>query len=305
MAGRDRRGRRLPPLRAALSQRTTRRRSQAGRAGATSRAPVASSPTCSRRRRRPSVAVRPAALEGRRLLAHRRHCRSGDAPHPIVAPAHPSQLGGSVHQSCAARGLELEAGRVSRRRHRGGTIRTGTVVLAGGAWASSFCRQLGIRFPRPRCAPRSSPSAPVAEELPDALHTAAVSLTRRGERRLYARHQRPRRVDPTPQQSASPASSCRCSSGAGACWRPGGLQAGAPATRRSTAGALDAPTPMERMRILDPAPDARQIRETIARARELLPASQRAPSHRRVGGLHRRTPGRRPRASARYRVCPV
>ena len=55
---------------------------------------------------------------------------------------------GTVHQQCAARGLETKAGRVSGVVTEAGTIRAGTVVLAGGAWASSFCRQLGIRFPQ-------------------------------------------------------------------------------------------------------------------------------------------------------------
>ncbi|AMY70461.1 NAD(P)/FAD-dependent oxidoreductase [Frigidibacter mobilis] len=57
-------------------------------------------------------------------------------------------FGGSVHQMCAARGLELEAGRVAGVVTEAGVIRTRTVVMAGGAWASSFCRQLGIRFPQ-------------------------------------------------------------------------------------------------------------------------------------------------------------
>ena len=39
----------------------------------------------------------------------------------------------------------------------------------------------------------------------------------------------------------------------------------------------DAPSPMERVRTLDPAPDQRQIRDTYRRAGILLPALQRAP----------------------------
>ncbi len=60
---------------------------------------------------------------------------------PAVAAAL-IKLGGSVHQNCAARGIETEAGRVSGVITEAGVIKTQTVVMAGGAWASSFCRQL-------------------------------------------------------------------------------------------------------------------------------------------------------------------
>jgi glycine/D-amino acid oxidase-like deaminating enzyme len=85
--------------------------------------------------------------------------------------------GGSVHQMCAARGLETAGGRVSGVITEAGTIRTRTVVLAAGAWASAFCRQLGIRFPQ--AAVRSSilAVAPGTQGLPDA-RTPARSRSR-------------------------------------------------------------------------------------------------------------------------------
>ncbi|TIX70143.1 MAG: FAD-binding oxidoreductase, partial [Mesorhizobium sp.] len=88
--------------------------------------------------------------------------------------------GGTVHQYCAARGIELSAGRISGVVTEAGTIRTTTVVNAGGAWASSFCNQLGIRFPQAAVRQSILAVAPGANGLPDALHTARVSLTRRG-----------------------------------------------------------------------------------------------------------------------------
>jgi glycine/D-amino acid oxidase-like deaminating enzyme len=63
---------------------------------------------------------------------------------PAVARAI-MKLGSTVHQSCAARGLETAGGRVSGVVTEKGVIRTDTAILAGGAWASSFCRQLGVR----------------------------------------------------------------------------------------------------------------------------------------------------------------
>ena len=96
---------------------------------------------------------------------------------PVVARAIMA-LGGSVHQMCAARGLETTGGRVSAVVTEAGIIRTETVVMAGGAWASSFCRQLGVRFPQAAIRSSILSVAPGAKSLPAALHTAAVSATR-------------------------------------------------------------------------------------------------------------------------------
>ncbi|MEY9536444.1 glycine/D-amino acid oxidase-like deaminating enzyme [Sinorhizobium fredii] len=116
---------------------------------------------------------------------------------PVVARA-VMKLGGTVHQMCAARGLELEAGRVSGVVTEAGTIRTPIVVLSGGAWASSFCRQLGIRFPQASIRSSILSVAPGAEGLPAALHTGRGLGDAAWRRRLYAGDQRPRpgRSDP-------------------------------------------------------------------------------------------------------------
>ncbi|WP_026621030.1 glycine/D-amino acid oxidase-like deaminating enzyme (plasmid) [Ensifer sp. WSM1721] len=181
------------------------------------------------------------------------------------------KLGGTVHQSCAARGIETEGGRLSGVVTEHGTIRTRTAILAGGAWASSFCRQLGIRFPQ--AAIRSSILAvsPGAIGLPDALHTAAVSVTRRADGGYTLAISGRGRVDPTPQQlrfspQFLPMFVKR--------WRslaPGGLEGFRSGHETLGRWRLDAPTPMERMRILDPAVDKATIRLTHSRALDLLP----------------------------------
>ena len=99
---------------------------------------------------------------------------------PAVAAAL-MKLGGTVHQNCAARGIEVEGGRVSGVVTEAGTIKTRTVVFAGGAWASSFCRQLGIRFPQATVRQSIVRVTGVTEPVPDALHTARVSITRRSD----------------------------------------------------------------------------------------------------------------------------
>ncbi|GMG83037.1 FAD-binding oxidoreductase [Paralimibaculum aggregatum] len=189
---------------------------------------------------------------------------------PVIAQG-VERLGGSVHQGCAARGLEIEAGRVAGVVTEAGVIRTRRVVMAGGAWASSFCRQLGIRFPQ-ATARASILAVTPAEGVPDALHTAAVSVTRRGNDGHTLAISGKARIDPTLQQLRFaghflPMFARR--------WRhlaPGGLEGLRAGHEGLARWRLDAPTPMERTRILDPRPDRGQIDLTLARARALLPA---------------------------------
>ncbi|NRO97500.1 FAD-dependent oxidoreductase [Paraburkholderia sp. NMBU_R16] len=194
---------------------------------------------------------------------------------PAVAAAL-MKLGGSVHQQCAARGLELEGGRVSGVITEAGVIKTRTVVLAGGAWASSFCRQLGIRFPQASIRQSILSVSPVEHPLPDALFTSGVSVTRRSDGRYALAISGRARVDVTPQfmrfaPQFVPMFAKR--------WRnllPGGLEGMRGGHETLKRWRVDAPTPMERVRILDPKPDLPTIRETQRRAIDLLPELGRA-----------------------------
>ncbi|GAC1039294.1 FAD-binding oxidoreductase [Pseudomonas sp. No.117] len=56
-------------------------------------------------------------------------------------------LGASLHQQCAARGLEITNRRVTGVWTEHGLIKASTVVCAGGAWSSRLLRQSGIELP--------------------------------------------------------------------------------------------------------------------------------------------------------------
>jgi glycine/D-amino acid oxidase-like deaminating enzyme len=66
---------------------------------------------------------------------------------PAIAAA-ARRYGATIHQGCAARGIETEAGKVAMVVTEKGTIRTRTVLCAGGAWTTMFCRRHGIRLPQ-------------------------------------------------------------------------------------------------------------------------------------------------------------
>ncbi|MGM4915077.1 NAD(P)/FAD-dependent oxidoreductase [Rhizobium sp. 768_B6_N1_8] len=182
------------------------------------------------------------------------------------------KLGGAVIQNCAARGIEAEGGRLSAVVTEHGTIKTKVAILSGGAWASSFCRQLGIRFPQASIRSSILSVGPGDGELPDALHTARVSVTRRGGGGHTLAISGRGRVDLTPQNirfagQFLPMFMHR--------WRslsPGGIEGFRSGHETLARWRLDRPTPMEQMRILDPAVDDGTIRLVHQRAIELLPA---------------------------------
>lgn len=66
---------------------------------------------------------------------------------PAIARA-AQRAGARILTRCAVREIETEGGRVSGVVTEHGTIRAGTVVVAGGAWSSQLCRALGIRLPQ-------------------------------------------------------------------------------------------------------------------------------------------------------------
>lgn len=87
-------------------------------------------------------------------------------------------LGATVHQQCAARGLEITNGAVTAVCTEKGTIKTSRVLCAAGAWASAFCRHHGVNFPQASVRQTAMRTAPTVN-LGDAIYTSGCALTRR------------------------------------------------------------------------------------------------------------------------------
>lgn len=208
---------------------------------------------------------------------------------PVIAKG-VMQRGGTVLQNCAVRGVLTQAGRVSGVITERGEIKTSQVVMAGGAWASSFCNQLGIVFPQTSVRASVLSLMPGAQGLPEALHTADASVTKRGDGGYGLAISGRASVDPTPQQLRFlghflPMFAKR--------WRslsPGGLQAWQSRHQTCKKWRLDHPTPMEQVRILDPRPTPSVIRATLERARKLLPGLRDMDVQASWGGFIDSTP---------------
>lgn len=183
------------------------------------------------------------------------------------------KLGGTVHQNRAARGIETSGGRVSGVVTEHGTIRTTTVVLAGDAWASTFCRQLGIRLPQVTIrSSLMSVSAPRGS-LPDALHTSAITITRRGYGTYTLAISGLGKLDLTLQKVRYAKDFIPMF---GRRWRslsPGNLEGVRSGHEGTGRWRLDAPPPMEKMRVLDPCVDEATLKEIRKRAIDLCPVN--------------------------------
>ena len=66
---------------------------------------------------------------------------------PAIARA-AQRSGAAVLTNCAVRGVETSAGRISAVVTERGPIACTSVVLAGGAWSSLFCKSMGMRLPQ-------------------------------------------------------------------------------------------------------------------------------------------------------------
>lgn len=97
---------------------------------------------------------------------------------PAIARA-AVRSGATVLTSCAVRGLETSAGVVSGVVTEHGTIKTSVVLCAAGAWTSMFCRSLGIAVPQLKVRGTVARTAPAENVLDGNLFDDSLALRRR------------------------------------------------------------------------------------------------------------------------------
>jgi glycine/D-amino acid oxidase-like deaminating enzyme len=179
--------------------------------------------------------------------------------------------GGTVHQFCAARGLETSAGKVTGVVTEAGTIRTSRVILAGGAWSSSFCRQLGISFPQATIRSTAISTLPGGPDIPHAFHSKGATITRRRDGGITLAISQLARVDPTPQSLRYARHFLPMFMARSDVLSFGDLRALFNGQESLRKWALDRPTPMERIRTLDPRPEPGVVALILERAHRFIP----------------------------------
>jgi len=99
---------------------------------------------------------------------------------PAIARA-AERAGATVVTGCAVRGVETEGGAISAVVTEHGTIKTPQVLCAAGAWTSMFCRSLGILLPQLKVRGTVARTAPTDDVLDGALCDNHIALRRRSD----------------------------------------------------------------------------------------------------------------------------
>ncbi len=180
-------------------------------------------------------------------------------------------LGATIHQDCAARGLDITNGAVSGVITERGTIKTDAVVCSGGAWASAFCRRHGISFPQASVRSSILRTGPI-EGLPQALSAPECSLTRRLDGSYTLAISGKAKLEFTPQglryaREFMPMFMKRIKAvefGIGSSFFRGPEAFGS--------WDFDKTSPFEQIRVLDPTPDQGALRHLVSRFKRLYPA---------------------------------
>ncbi len=182
-----------------------------------------------------------------------------------------ARAGAHVVSRCAVRGIETAAGRVSAVVTEHGRVATRAVVCAAGAWTRLFCGSLGIHVPQLQVVNTVARLAPAPKLLEGQAWSPALAIRRRADGGYTVAHGH------ASVHSLVPASFREA-------FRFLPAFRASPESIRFTFGrdffralampsrwALDAQSPFERERVLNPAPVARELREMRAALDAWLP----------------------------------
>lgn len=118
---------------------------------------------------------------GRKWVGGVHSAGDGKAEPAMAAPALAAgaqALGATVHQNCAAWGLDIANGRVVGVHTEHGLIKANAVLCCAGAWAARFLRPHGISFPQAGVRQTAIRTAPTVD-LGSCLYSPDFSMTRR------------------------------------------------------------------------------------------------------------------------------
>lgn len=180
-------------------------------------------------------------------------------------------LGATIHQQCAARGLDVANGTVKGVHTEKGLIRADAVLCAAGAWASAFCRPYGIDFPQASVRQTTIRSRP-APNIGEVVFTPDCALTRRLDGSYTMAISGFATLEFTPQglhhaRAFLPMFLKRMKA-----LQVGGGPSFVTGPESLSTWASKRPDRFERLRVADPAPDARAVAAILKNVRSNFPA---------------------------------
>ncbi|AWN15045.1 FAD-binding oxidoreductase [Salinisphaera sp. LB1] len=182
------------------------------------------------------------------------------------------KLGGSVHQNCAVRGLDIEGGRVRGVYTERSRVRAKTVIGAGGAWSARLCRRHGIGLPVANVVGTAFRTSAAAEVTPGCLTTPTVAMRRRLDGGYTLAVPGRGRIDLAPlglRYASKFYAAYQRKLKKKLTYRLGKPFFSGPEALGSWS--LEGVSPFEKERILDPKPDAGLARDTLAACQKEYP----------------------------------
>ncbi len=197
-------------------------------------------------------------------------CAEPQKAAPAIASA-ARRRGARVLTRCAVRGIETAAGHVSGVVTERGRIACGAVALAGGAWSGLFCASLGVRLPQLKVLASAMRTAPLNGPSETAVRGPGFAFRKRLDGGYTIAHGQSNIVPIVPDSFryfAEFLPALRLE------WQSLKLRIG----RRFVAEwriprrwALDAPSPFEQARTLDPEPEVTPAERALATLRQAFP----------------------------------
>jgi len=208
---------------------------------------------------------------------------------PAIARAAQS-LGAVILAPCAVRGIDRQGGRACGVVTERGRIRCEAVILAAGAWTSLFCASLGVRLPQLKVLASVLRTAPVAAGPDTCTYMQDLGYRKRLDGGYTVARGAGHVVPLVPDSLRYLREYLPSIRREGTALRPRLDAQSWRELRSPRRWPLDRPSPFERTRVLDPAPDRAMNRAAWSAMVRLFPRFQGVPIVQQWGGYIDVTP---------------
>ena len=217
----------------------------------------------------------------------------GRAEPTIAAPAiarAAQRLGAKIFTNTAVRGVETSGGRISAVVTENGSVQCSTVILAGGAWSSTFCRSLGLRLPLLMTIGSVFRTAPLNEAPERSVSGAGFAIRKRLDGGYTVSHGSISSFDIVPDSFRFLKDFLPLAWMARKILRPTWTNRFKTEWQRKNKWALDEQSPFEHIRTLDPMPIKSTLEKSKRNLAHAFPAFQDIEIMESWGGLIDATP---------------